>query len=139
MFDQNHGLAPLENIQFFPFMKYIFYSQARPLFYLEHLQTSFLGLFSIKTNNEESSNFSPKSWVNPLGKYLMFRLYEIHFFKVKQGFFSVSNIPKRDYQGLFSIKPTNDECSKFGPKLWLNPFGKYPIFRLYKNTYFFIV
>ena len=54
IFDQNHGL---ENIQFFDCMKYIFYSQSMLLFYLKHPQMSLLGLFSIKTNNEESSNF----------------------------------------------------------------------------------
>ena len=46
-----------ENIQFFDCMKYIFYSQSMLLFYLKHPQMSLLGLFSIKTNNEESSNF----------------------------------------------------------------------------------
>ena len=57
IFDQNHGFTPLENIQFFDCMKYIFYSQSMLLFYLKHPQMSLLGLFSIKTNNEESSNF----------------------------------------------------------------------------------
>ena len=59
-----------------------FYCLEKIPFYLEHPQTPFLGLFSIKTNNKERSNFSPKSWLNPFGKFPIFRTYKIHIFIV---------------------------------------------------------
>ena len=55
--DQNHGLTPLENFRFFGHVRYILLFSSKASLYLEHPQTSFVGLFLIKTNNEESLNF----------------------------------------------------------------------------------
>ena len=63
IFDQNHGLTPLQKFQFFfTFLKRNFNAKERLLFYLEYQQTK------------------PKPYTNPLAKIPIFRLFEVLVF-----------------------------------------------------------
>ena len=63
IFDQNHGLTPLQKFQFFfTFLKRNFNVKERLLFYLEYQQTK------------------PKPYTNPFAKIPIFRLFEVLVF-----------------------------------------------------------
>ena len=75
--------------------------------------------------------FGPKPWVNPFGKMSISRLFQLVLFIVQKVVFSFQNIVK-----IFSwpLLPKNKKVEKqaiFGPKPWVNPFGKMSIFRLF--------
>ena len=67
---------------FLLFQKKPFYSLKRLVFSLKHYLQLFQGVFSIKTDMHESSNFEPKPSVNPFAKMQIFRLFENDFFTV---------------------------------------------------------
>ena len=57
IFDQNHGLTPLDKSQFFDFFNLFFYSLERRFFILEYRKTHFSGLFSLKFKSRKITNF----------------------------------------------------------------------------------
>ena len=61
LFDQTLGnLSPWENANFWAILEWHFCSPERLLFYLQHHQTSYQGLFEWATSSEEFSIFWPK-------------------------------------------------------------------------------
>ena len=66
---------PLRKNGYCPTMlKWRFWSQENPFSYLEHYQTSCLGLFQRKWDLDELSNCWRKSWADPFGKMDIFTL-----------------------------------------------------------------
>ena len=57
IFDPNHGLTPLQNCKFFDFLKMTIYSLERLVFSLKRYLQVFQGVFSRKTEMDETSNF----------------------------------------------------------------------------------
>ena len=57
IFDQNHGLTPLQKFEFCHCFENKFYVKESFLFYLEYQQTTFIGLFCPKTNYGKNTNF----------------------------------------------------------------------------------
>ena len=57
IFDQNHGLTPLQNYKFFDFLKMTFLLFRKVGLSLKHYLEVFQGVFSIKKEMHESSNF----------------------------------------------------------------------------------
>ena len=57
IFDESHGLTLLQKCKFFDFLKMTFYSLERLVFSLKRYLEVFPGVFSIKTNMHERSNF----------------------------------------------------------------------------------
>ena len=50
IFDQNHGLTPLEKWQFFHFLNFFFLWRKKDVFcVVEHRKTQFPGLYFLKT------------------------------------------------------------------------------------------
>ena len=82
LFNQNHGLTPLQKLKFFEFLKMTFYSLERLVLSLKHYLEVFQGVFSIKTDMHGSSIFLPKSLVNPFAKMHIFCLFENDVFIV---------------------------------------------------------
>ena len=73
--------------------------------------------------------FGPKTWVNPFGKTPIFRLFEVDVFIALKGFlFFVLEYRKRYFPGLYCLKKKVGKMAIFGPKPWVNPFGKMSIF-----------
>ena len=64
IFDQNYNLAPLQKGKFCKFLKSIFFSVGKVIFYQKHWQTLFLINLAQKSDGQETSNFWPKSWTN---------------------------------------------------------------------------
>ena len=76
IFDQNHGLTPLQKFEFCHFLKRHFYVKEYLLFYLEYQQIIFLGLFCPNTNYGKKSKFLTKA----IAKMTIFRLFELLVF-----------------------------------------------------------
>ena len=95
IFWENHGLTPLQNVDFCDFFrsspfrskKYSFLSRIskNPSFWLFWLK---------KKHKKKRSIFWQKPWTNPFLKEGFFRLFENFTFKVQRTFFSIQNIKK---------------------------------------------
>ena len=74
--------------------------------------------------------FGPKPWVNPFEKMSIFRLFELLVFIAQKGVFSFQNIVKDIFLAYLALKKQVGKMAIFGPKPWVNPFGKMSVFRL---------
>ena len=121
--DQNHRLTRFEKCQFFlTFWTSSFYSLERR-FVLEYLKSHFAGLYCLKKKAEKLAIFGPKACVNPFGKNVNFLTFWTLFFYSLERLFLVLEYRKRHFPGLYWLK----KCAKmaiFGPKGWVNLFGK---------------
>ena len=80
--------------------------------------------------------FGPKPWVNPFGKMSIFGLFELLVFIAQKRSFFVLEYHKKHYPDLYSLKKKGEKMAIFGPKPWVNPFGKMTVFRLFKLLVF---
>ena len=71
--------------------------------------------------------FRPKPWVNLFGKFQFFAFLNFLFLQLRKAFFR-SRISLRRF--CWSILPLKKggKLATFGPKPWINPFGKMSIF-----------
>ena len=75
-FDQNHGLNPLQNVDFFDFFKTsLFRSKKHSLLSRISKTVSFWLFFAEKKHIRKRSIFWPKPWTNPFAKCRFFRLF----------------------------------------------------------------
>ena len=80
--------------------------------------------------------FEPKPWVHPCGKILILSTFSTSgFYSLERRFFALE-YPKRHFPGLYYLKKTIGKMTMFGPKPWVNPFGKMSIFRLLEHPVF---
>ena len=79
--------------------------------------------------------FGPKHWVNPFGEMSIFRLYELLVFIPQKGVFTLQNIVKDIFLAYITEKKKL-KMAIFGPRPWVNPFGKLSIFPLYELLVF---
>ena len=79
--------------------------------------------------------FGPKPWVNPFGKMSIFRLFGLLVFIALTGVFSLQNILKTFFSPIFPKKKIA-KMAIFGPKPWVNLFGKVSIFALFQLLFF---
>ena len=70
--------------------------------------------------------FGPKPWKN-----VNFSTFLTSFFYSLERRFSTLEYRKRHFSGLYCLKKKVGKMAIFGPKPWLNPFGKMSIFRLF--------
>ena len=76
--------------------------------------------------------FGPRPWVNPFGKLLNFRLFELLFFySVEMPFFS-SRISQNTFSWPILPKKKSWKNCHFWSKLIVNKFGKISIFRVFE-------
>ena len=80
--------------------------------------------------------FGPKPWVNPFGKMLLFRLFELLVFIAQKGVYSFQNIVKDIFLAYIAKKKKVGNMAIFGPKPWVNPFAKMAIFPLFEILLF---
>ena len=79
IFDQNHGLTPLEKWQFFHFLAFLFYSLKRRFCVLEYRKIHFPLVYCLKKKFGKMANFLTKPWTNRFGKITIFRLFNWSF------------------------------------------------------------
>ena len=80
--------------------------------------------------------FGPKQWVNPFGKISIFRLFSLLVFIPQKGVFLLYNIVKDIFLAYIHSKINVEKMAMFGPKRWVNCFGKMSIFRLFELLVF---
>ena len=76
--------------------------------------------------------FAIKPWVYPFTKMTIFRLFKLLVLIAQKGVFSFQNIIEDIFQSYIAQKKKVRKMVIFGPKPWVNPFGKMLIFRLFK-------
>ena len=82
--------------------------------------------------------FEPKPWVNPCEKMSLFRLFELLVFIAQKGVLVLfQNIVKDNFLAYIAKKKVA-KMTIFGPKAWVNPFGKMSIFRLFEILLFIV-
>ena len=77
------------------------------------------------------ANFERKPWVNPFRKMLVFRLFELLVFIAQESVFSVLQYFKRHFPGPYCLIKNLEKTAIFGPKPWVNFFGRMSIFRFF--------
>ena len=75
--------------------------------------------------------FGPKPWVNPSEKMPIFRLFELLVFLSLERRFFVLEYHRVHFPGLYCVKKKVGKMAMFGPKPFVNPFGKMSSFRLF--------
>ena len=80
--------------------------------------------------------FGPKRWVNPFGKMSIFELFKLVVFIPQKGVFSSQNVIKDIFLAYIVQKEKVGKMAIFGPKAWVNPFGKGYIFLHFSNFLF---
>ena len=66
----------------------------------------------------------------------IFRLFELFIFISQKGVFSLQNIVKDIFLKYIGYKKNVSKLAIFGPKPWVNPFGKMAIFGLFELLVF---
>ena len=82
------------------------------------------------------SIFEPKPWVNLFGKISNFRLFELLVFIALKGVILFQNIVKHIFLANIALKKEVVKMAIFGPKPWVNPFGKMSMVRLFEGVAF---
>ena len=78
--DQNHGLTPLENVNFSPFWTFSFYILEKRFSVLEYHKRHFPGIYCLKKKVRKMAIFGPKPWVQMFGKLSISRLFKLLVF-----------------------------------------------------------
>ena len=92
----------------------------------------FLAYIAPKKKVGKRAIFGRKPWVNPFEKMSIFRLFELLVFIAEKGVFSFQNIVKAIFLANIAKKEKVGKMANFGPKLWVNPFGKMSVFQVSK-------
>ena len=80
--------------------------------------------------------FGPKPRVNPFGEIPIFLTSWTSCFYILERRFIVLEYHKRHFPGLYCLKKKVGKMVIFGPKPWVNPFGKMSIFPLFERLVF---
>ena len=93
----------------------------------------FLAYIIFKKTMEKWPFLDQNHWLTALEKSQFFRLFEL-FFIAQKKVFSFQNIVTHIFLAYIAKKEKIEKSPKvFGPKPWVNPFGKIFIFRLFEN------
>ena len=68
LFDQHHGLSPLQKSQFWLLLKYMFTLCKNACFLTTKWPNTFSGCILHQTKQKKNLKFWPTSWTNPFGK-----------------------------------------------------------------------
>ena len=140
IFEQNHGLTPLENVNISTFWTCCFYCQERRLFVLEYHKTRFPSLYCLKKISWKNDQFSSKTFGKPseqnLWKNVNFSTISTSFFYCLEMRFFVLEYQKTHFPGRYCLKKKVGKMTNFWAKPWVNPFGKMSIFRRFELLVF---
>ena len=123
--DKNHGLTPLEKCEFLDVLNYLFLQLSKAFFRSRISLKTFSQHILPKKKRLKNGHFWTKPWVNPFEKMSIFRLF---VFMAQKVLFFVLEYRKRHFPGLYCQNRKVEKTTIFGPKPWVNPFGKVSIF-----------
>ena len=125
-----------KNANFLTFWNSCTYSLERRFSSPGYCKRHFFSLSCLKKKVEKMVIFEPKPWVNPLCKNFNFSTFWTSCFYSLERRFSTLEYRKRHFSGLYCPKIKVGKMAIFGPKPWVNPFGKMPIFWLFELLVF---
>ena len=83
------------------------------------------------------SIFEPKPWVHPCGKILILSTFSTSaFYSLERRFFAL-DYRKIHFPGLYCLRNKVGKMAIFGPKAWVHPSGKIPIFSTFSTSCFY--
>ena len=124
---------PYGKMSIFRLLELFVFIAQKGVFSIQNIEkVIFLTYSAEKKRLKKMAIFGPKPWVNPLEKKAIFRLLELLIFIAQKGVFSIQNTVKV----IMVPKKNVVKMAIFGPKPWVNPFGKISIFRLLKLLVF---
>ena len=114
------------------------YSLERRFFVLEYRKRYFPGLYCPKKKTWKNGHFWTKNHgLTPLEKCEFFNFSTSCFYSLERRFF-VLEYRKRYFSGPYCPKKKVGKMTIFGPKPWVNPFGKMSIFGLFQLRVFIV-
>ena len=120
-FDKNHGLTPLQNVDFFDSFRTLLFRSKKHYFLSRRSKNVSFWLCLLK---KHISIFWQKPWTNLFGKMSIFsNLLEVQFCGLKSIFF-IQDIKKCFFLAFFAQKKHMRKRSIFWQKTWTNPFAK---------------
>ena len=130
------GLPVWKNVNFSISWTYWFYSLERRFIVVEYHERHFPGLYFLRKESSKNGYF----WTKTMGKVLwkndnFLSFWTACFYSVVRRFFVVE-YRKRHFPGLYCLKKKVGKMAIFGPKPWVNPFGKMSILRLFELLLF---
>ena len=128
--DQKHGLTPFKNVNFSTFWTCCFYSLESRFLVLEYHKRHFPGLFCLKTKLKKRPLLDQIHGLTPLEKCQFFDFWTCCFYSLESRFL-VLEYNKRHFPGHYCLKKELGKMAIFGPKPWVNLFGKMSIVRLF--------
>ena len=134
--DQNHTLTPLEKCQFFDFLNFLILYPERRFFVLEYHKRHFPGLYYQKRKSWKKLAFlNQNHGLTPLEKCQFFDFLNFFFLHPRKAFFRFK-ISLKTFSWPILPKKKIGTMAIFGPKQWVNFFGKMSIFRLFELLVF---
>ena len=113
-----------------------FYSIKRRFFVLQYHKRHLPGLSCLKKQSWKNGHLSTKNKGQPLLKNVNFSTFSTSCFYSLKRRFLVLEYRKRYFSGLYCLKEKVGKTAIFGPKQWVNPFGKMSIFQLFQLRVF---
>ena len=110
---------------------YVFIAQKDVFFVLDDQKRHFPCLFCLKKKFEKWPFLDRNHVLTPMVKCQFFHFFELYVFRAQKGVFFVLEYHKRHFPGLYCLKKKAGKMAIFGPKPWVNPFGKLSIFGLF--------
>ena len=128
-FNKNHGLTPLQNVDFFRLCENFTFEVQKTLFSIQNIKNFFFLPFLLKKNLIRiRSIFWQKPWTNPFEKCPFFGIFRTSLFRSKKLYF-LSRISKNVSFFLFcSKKNLIRKRSIFWRTPWTKPFAKWRFF-----------
>ena len=110
----------------------IFIAQKGVFLFQNIVKDVFLAFISKKKNLDKWPFLDQNHWLTPLEKCQFFEFVNFVFFcSLERRFFFVLEYRKRHFPGLYCLEKKLRKRAIFGPKPWVNPFGKMSILRLF--------
>ena len=126
---------PFGKISIFRLFKLlVFFNLQRLFFVLQYRKRHFPGHYCLKKKSLKNAHFWTKT-MGKIEKLSIFRLFELLVFLGQKRVFSFQNIIKQIFLAYIAEKKVG-KMAIFGPKPWVNSFGKMSIFRLFELLVF---
>ena len=123
IFDQTHGLTPLQKFEFFPLFRKEICMSKKAFFSIKSISKQyFQAYFAQKQSMEKIPIFDQNHGLTPLQKFEFLPLFRKDIFMLKKVFFSILSISKKYFQAHFPQKQSMEKIPIFdqndGPKRW---------------------
>ena len=120
---------------FLLFELFVFITQKSVCWFQNIVKQIFLAYNALKKNLEQWPFLDQKHGLT-LSRNVNFSSFSTFFFYSLERCFLVLEYRKRHFPGLYCLKKKVGKMAIFGPKAWVNPFGKMSIFRLFELCLF---